>query len=237
MKPKIPIAKNKEYAKPIRAYNWCITQFFEKELTDEMIIIDYELGMPKMPSMKMTYCIWGLEKCPSSEKLHIHYYCEFVEKVSMKWLKEMFNNNTLHCEPRLGTQSQAIDYVKKDETKIFLGPHQFKWKGEPKKQGTRTDLDMMVDMIEDGHTGREILMVHRGNGLRHINMIYRALNSMRGNEDIDIQIHNERGDLDTDFDKEDKDKKLTLKGKIKKCLEVDGNTTRQNFLPASTSSD
>jgi len=178
-----------------RAYNWCLTDFFKnyEELSEEAICFDYTEGAPERPNTKLQYCIWGLERCPQSEKLHMHYYCEFTEKVSMRWIKENFNNNTLHCEPRKGTQKQAIDYVKKIETKVYEDEHQFKFSGEPKNQGSRSDLDGMVDMIEEGHTGREILMRHRGNALRHINMIYRCINSFRKNEYLDQEIEAERG--------------------------------------------
>lgn len=187
-----------------RFYNWCLTDFFKncEDVEEDVRIFDYSISTPDMATQKVQYIVWGLEKCPTTEKLHVHYYVEFTEKVSMKWIKESFNNNTLHCEPRKGTQKQAIDYVKKDETKVFLGEYQWFEIGEKKTQGSRTDLDGMVDMIEENHTGREILLMYRGNGLRHINMIYRCINSFRSNELIDLQILAERGV--NDFDEKNK---------------------------------
>lgn len=189
----------------MRAYNWCLTDFPElqdperKDLSDELIIVNYILGAPILPDEKLKYAIWCLEKCPETGRLHYHFYCEFTEKVSMKWIKENFENNSLHCEPRLGTQKQAIDYVKKEETKIFSDHPKFMpfyWWGEPKHQGNRSDLDTIVDMIEEGFTGREILMATRGNGLRHINHIYRGLNAFHRTEAIDMLIEGQRNIVD-----------------------------------------
>lgn len=169
----------------VRFYNWCITQNCRKDATDEqkdMFKLGYTDGIPKaMPDHKVKYCIWTLEE---ENNLHYHYYIELTEKVSIKWLKENFNDNTLHCEPRLGTQKQAIDYVKKigeyeDKfcTKVYP---EYPWfcVGEKKTQGNRNDLDTMVDMLEDGYMPGDILRIFRGNALRHMGMLARGVEAL-----------------------------------------------------------
>lgn len=171
--------------------NWMLTWF--PEGTDEEIYNEYQSGTPISGyHNKVMYAIWGLEKCPSTDKLHIHMYIEFTEKVSMSYIKDLLNNKSIHCEVRKGSQSQAIEYIKKTESKeCFLHDrdhHIFKKIGEKKRQGNRTDLDTMVDAIENGMTGREILLNFRGNALRHINMIYRGLKSFHQDEPVDSMI-------------------------------------------------
>lgn len=184
-----------------RFYNWCIVKNIKKDATHEeqiQFVGDYlNGGHPKFPDNKMKYIIWTLEK---EENLHYHFYVEFTEKVSMKWIKEEFNDKTLHCDPRSGTQKQAIDYVKKIgeyadkfQTKFIADKPYFEM-GEMKHQGNRSDLDSIVDAIEEGMTGKEILMLFRGNALRHINMIYRGLKSFHDCEDLDHLIRLNRAE-------------------------------------------
>lgn len=171
----------------LRVYNWCITKNLRKDASEEerlLFIGGYcEGGHCKFPDEKLKYIIWTLEE---EENLHYHFYVEFTEKVSMKWIKENFEDNTLHCEPRMGTQKQAIDYVKKIgdyaekfETKKFKD---FPWfdKGTKKSQGNRSDLDTMVDVIEEGYLAGDVLRMFRGNALRHMGMIYRSIDALYG---------------------------------------------------------
>lgn len=179
--------KPKVHGSNYRFYNWCITKNIKKDSNEEdevLFIGDYvNGGHPTFAETKMKYIIWTLEK---EENFHYHFYVEFTEKVSMKWIKENFDDKTLHCEPRRGTQQQAIDYVKKEgkdankfDTKVYPEMPWFEW-GEKKTPGNRNDLDSMVDMIEEGHTAGEVLMMFRGNALRHMGMIYRSIDALYG---------------------------------------------------------
>lgn len=169
----------------MRFYNWCIVKNCPKGASEEeqlMFIGDYvNGGHHEFADTKMMYIIWTLEE---EENLHYHYYVEFTEKVSMKWIKENFNDNTLHCEPRCGTQKQAIDYVKKIgdyadkfKTKVYEDLPWFEL-GNKKNQGNRSDLDSMVDMLEEGYMPGDILRMFRGNALRHMGMIYKGIDAL-----------------------------------------------------------
>jgi len=188
--------------------NWCLTlwphregcnkgdadiEFNETEFFDRWKKKDI-----KIPSEKLKYMVAGLERCPEggvdNGKLHIHYYIEFTEKVSRKWIKEMLSDNSCWANPRNGTQKQAIDYVKKDETKVFIDENKFIEIGEKKSQGNRSDLDTMVDAIENGMTSKEILHQFRGNALRHFGMIRRGLIAYHNLDEVDRYILFNRGE-------------------------------------------
>jgi len=161
----------------MRFYNWCFT-LHEDE--------DHELLEPRIDQENnFKFCVYQLEMCESTGRAHYQGYIEMTEKLSMNQLKtEVFFTNRIHLEPRLGTQAQAIAYcIKKDtrlETPTYLGT--------PKKPGTRSDLDSMVDAIENGMTAKEILLLFRGNGLRHMGVVNRALRIFHERDMMDLII-------------------------------------------------
>lgn len=167
--------QSKEYR--ARFYNWCFTIFFNKESKEDLEIYKHFAKTDgfsmNISSEKIQYLVAQLETCPSTGKLHIQGYVEFTEKYSMKWIKELFKDNSMHLGPRRGTQEQAIKYCTKIYTR--LDDTQPFFYGFAKSQGNRSDLDSIVDAIENGMTTKEILHLFRGNALRHIGMIERGL--------------------------------------------------------------
>lgn len=58
-------------------------------------------------------------------------------------------HDQIHFERRYGTQKQAIEYCKKDNT--------YEENGEKNRQGERTDLMKLRDLIQSGSTQRDLL--------------------------------------------------------------------------------
>lgn len=73
--------------------------------------------------------------------MHFQGYIELTKVMRFTALKKIFNDNTLHIEPRKGTQQQAIDYCQKLESRV-QEPVIF---GEPTQQGKRKKC---VDVIK-----------------------------------------------------------------------------------------
>lgn len=159
------------------------------------------------------FMIWQKEKCPSSGKEHFQIYCEFSEGFDIKKIKKIFNDETMHIEPRKGSQSDAILYCSKEDTRLE-GPWKF---GRKAQQGHRSDLDSIMDAIEDFRTAREILIEFRGNAIRHISSIGRAMQIYHGvgkDGDLDYAIIRQRGSL----------RYNPLNDGVKNNTEVEGNT-------------
>lgn len=148
----------------------------------------YEIENPKM-NEDVQYCIWQWEKCPTSGKEHRQGYIEMKDKCSLKKIKGILGK-TVHVEPRKGTQEQAINYCMKDDTKIANKERIIY--GKPKMQGNRSDLDAIVESMENGATTSEILREYKGNALRHIGMIEKGLQCLWGLNDTDNHIRNIR---------------------------------------------
>jgi len=62
---------------------------------------------------KMEYACFGTETCPETGKLHYQGYSQFEQPIGMKQLKEILDNNTVHCWIPKGTAAQNREYALK----------------------------------------------------------------------------------------------------------------------------
>lgn len=86
------------------------------------------------------YSVTGRETGEEKGTPHIHSYMEFGKPVRFQTMKNNFPRADI--EPRKGTAKQAIAYCKKQGD--------FTEKGEPSKQGHRTDLDEVAEAVMRG---------------------------------------------------------------------------------------
>ena len=98
---------------------------------------------------------------------HLQGYIEFKGSKRFTTLKKLFPR--AHLEKRLGTADQAARYCKKDGD--------YEEYGEISKQGKRTDLDIVTDMVVMGATVEEVAkafpksVVLYGSGLNRLRYI------------------------------------------------------------------
>ena len=117
---------------------------------------------PNIDLEKVQYYVYQMETSPSTGRIHWQGYLELKEgtKMRLKTLKDkVFRSNTVHIEARRGTQQEAIDYCKKEETRApALLAHELPAEliaaeyGTPKenRSGERTDLQKMIDEARSG---------------------------------------------------------------------------------------
>lgn len=84
---------------------------------------------------KIQYVVYQKELCPKTERIHYQIYVEFKGRPYREGIRQIFNNPSIHIEPRRGTQAEAIAYCKKEETRID-GPWEI---GEKKYMGSGGD--------------------------------------------------------------------------------------------------
>lgn len=119
----------------VQGKNWCFTNY--------VLDTDYE----SWQGLGAVYVCWGVEKCPTTDKVHHQGYVEWVKNVSLgktdrSFLKKL--GNTIHWEKRKGTADQAIKYCEKEGDFHEFGVR------PSKEQGKRTDLDTVKEMIKQG---------------------------------------------------------------------------------------
>lgn len=106
---------------------WTLNNYDEK---DEFIIRKWDTS----------YTVYGKEIGHSGTR-HLQGYSEFYVKKRLSTVKRL--HNKIHWEPRHGSQTQAIDYCKKDGEIVEMG------KPMENRQGRRTDLDKIRSLALD----------------------------------------------------------------------------------------
>jgi hypothetical protein len=86
------------------------------------------------------YLIFGKEKAPKTGTPHLQGYVHFINAKCFSSMKKKIP--TIHLEVAKGNDAQNKDYCSKDMI--------FEEYGEPTKQGKRTDIDLVKQMIKDG---------------------------------------------------------------------------------------
>ena len=107
----------------------------------------------------MSYLIYQEEQ-PEGGTYHLQGYCEFTRQRSLPQAKELLGGPTVHIEPRMGTQAQAIAYCKKDDSRV---PHTVPYEdGTPRTQGKRNDLEGFKNEVMEGARQQDLIEEHVG---------------------------------------------------------------------------
>lgn len=102
---------------------------------------------------KMQYLVYQ-EEIGESGTYHFQGYCEFINQQSLGPVKSLLGGDTVHIEPRRGSQEQAISYCKaqfnadgSEKRLVHTEPYE---EGTPRQQGKRVDLIAFKDAVRDG---------------------------------------------------------------------------------------
>lgn len=112
--------------------NWCFTSYN----IEDFVVPD--------TNKHFRYCVYQVEECPETSQWHIQGYVEFTRTMRMKKIKELFNDSTMHLEPRQGTREQARAYCMKEESRIAEPVELGTWTVTP---GKRVDLNVARETI------------------------------------------------------------------------------------------
>lgn len=138
--------------------NWCFTSF-----KDDIVVPDHH--------NQFVYCVYQREVAPETQKEHWQGYIEFKRSVKMNVVKQLFNDNALHLEPRQGTRDQARAYCMKEDTrKAGTTPTEV---GEwvDKNSGKRTDLEAFAKLVMEGKKDYELAEAMPSTFGRHKRMV------------------------------------------------------------------
>ena len=117
--------------------NWCFTDF---ELLDWAKIY--------RETDDVRYICWGEEICPKTKKKHYQGWIQMEKKKRLFGAKKVCRSIKIHLESCRGTEGDNEKYCQKD--------HLYKKLGEYITQGTRTDLDGLKKILDEGGTLKDV---------------------------------------------------------------------------------
>ncbi len=135
---------------------------------------------------KMHYLVYQ-EEVGESGTHHFQGYCEFKTRTVLATVKALLGGDSVHVEPRRGTQAQAIAYCKKDDTRVaHEDPHEH---GTPKvqPQGKRNDLVAFKNDVMAGKRKRDLVDDHL-TVLAKYPKLYDTLNSKRPEREETVEV-------------------------------------------------
>ncbi len=158
-----------------RLRNVCFT------LNNPTEILDFDFD-------EMEYLIYQEEQ-PLGGTYHFQGYCEFKNQKSQAQAKALLGGDRVHLERRRGTQLEAIDYCRKEDSRVpYTVPIE---EGTPRLQGKRMDLEGFKDAVLAGARQRELLDDHFGIVARYPKF-YQTLTMMNRPErttDLVVTLH------------------------------------------------
>jgi len=154
--------------------NWCFT-LYNCTFTEDFW---------RLFGTTLKYGICQEERCPNTGNLHLQGYVEFSNATRMNMLTRSIPG--IHVEPREGSRMQAIDYCRKEETRV-AGPYEFDDINVP-NAGHRTDLDALRDAITSGKSEQYIFENYTTQYLRCQRSIVKAMNFYAKQRTVETQL-------------------------------------------------
>lgn len=130
-------------------------------------------------NLPFRYIVFGYETGENGTP-HLQGYCELPNALTFSSLKKKLPR--AHIEKRKGTAEQASEYCKKDQS--------FYESGEISKQGKRTDIETVIEMVDDGNSNKSIAIAEPVTYFKfhkHINA-YRAATLLPRDEVPTVQV-------------------------------------------------
>lgn len=127
----------------------------------------YTEPVPPLPGSVCRYAVWQKEVCPTTGREHYQGYVECNSSVRFTQVQALFDIAGAHCEERLGTPEQAREYCMKEKTRaegavpVEIGV----WTA--KKQGRRTDLSLVKEMMDQGASWKECVQEQFGTCVKY----------------------------------------------------------------------
>ena len=116
-----------------------------------------EVTIPQpLTNKQVRYIVWQKEQCPDTGRQHLQGYLELLRSSKLSTVKNYFGDQTIHLEPRSGTQEQAVRYCTKEESRIE-GPWELGTKASGGSEAKRNDLVSFRDAIRNGSSDEQLL--------------------------------------------------------------------------------
>lgn len=149
--------------------NYCFTLQVPAQFNSASLAIQYvsEVFNPTIVGSchpdGIKFCVHQLELAPTTGRFHIQGYVEFCQPETYQTCQRKYPFFVgAHFEKRKGNRNQAIEYCKKEDSRV-IGPYEF---GRNFGQGSRTDIHEIATKLLEGVSSDTIMHDHPGTYLR-----------------------------------------------------------------------
>lgn len=157
-----------------RAKNWCGTFFHKDEEEQKDFHSRLEEGVG---GGKIKYAIYGVEKAPTTGRLHLQWFVQFTRQLRGRTVRNYFAPFEVHLIVANGTPGENRAYCSKDGVSFEFGEF------SATTQGQRTDLETIRDEIKEGISETDLAEQHFGAWVIHRRAFREYRNLLRRGSD------------------------------------------------------
>lgn len=132
-----------------------------------MVTVFDDVWVPEWKPAEMDYMVWQRERCPETQRLHVHVYIRYKGRKYMNTVKRSLGREDAHVELRKGDEKSCRDYCTKEESRVEAGTEHGVYDETKGRQGKRTDLEDCAAMITAGRPMVEVAQAHPGDFIRY----------------------------------------------------------------------
>jgi len=131
-----------------------------------------DIDMKVLQYMDCRYLVYGKEIAPTTGTRHLQGYVEFKNPRHLSALRKLHGGDRCHWEVAKGDAASNFVYDTKDQD--------YYERGTPKAQGTRSDIDLAVKLVQEGASLKEIYLAGLGyQACRHAERILSIMEPAR----------------------------------------------------------
>jgi len=130
----------------------------------------YMLEGWELPTNVLCLC-YQAECCPKTQREHLQGFVKFDTHIRLRQLQRIFHNPKLHCEISRGSPLENLAYCVKEDSRLkgtiptIIPEDRSLWSDV--RQGRRSDLEVLLDMILQGMTDYDIMMAMPSTFMRY----------------------------------------------------------------------
>lgn len=173
-----------------RRHSW--TLFQKDKVTGELRFIDGESFLDGLDKTKISYIIFQGEVCPTTNRYHLQGFIVWTTPVRIRQGCRRLGGHA-HVEATIRTDKENEDYCSKSDSRRD-GP--WRWGSYP-RQGARTDLSAIHELVTGGASRRTIIDAHWGSFLRYHSGIESARLILSGRRKWPMEVEVYWGDTGT----------------------------------------
>jgi len=133
----------------------------------DYVFTAFQTDPPTFDVSQQLYLVYQRERCPETKREHWQGFVIYKNAKTIPASQRSIGCLDCHHQRRLGTREQAASYCKKAETRVGDNYFEFGELPPERGQGHRSDLDAVVERIQNNASLFEIAQAHAPTFIRY----------------------------------------------------------------------